>query len=332
MVSARIPAQKITYDYNGGNMEKIAFVFPGQGSQSVGMGKDLFDAYPTAKKIFNEADEALGLSLSTLCFEGPEDTLKLTTNTQPAILTTSIAVLRVLQEHVGMTPDFVAGHSLGEYSALVCAEAMDFADAVRTVRKRGEFMQDAVPVGTGTMAAIIGLQQKQVEELCRQVAQDDRVVTLANINSPGQFVISGHTEAVNKVVELAKEHGAKRAIPLAVSAPFHCSLMRPAAERLEEVLQQVTFHDLSIPLMNNAEASVITSGQDARASLVRQMYKSVEWELSVRRLIEQGVDTFIEIGPGKVLSGLLRRIERKVTGLNISDVKTLEKVVQKLTA
>jgi len=311
-------------------MEKIGLAFPGQGSQSVGMGKDLYDAYPTARQVFEEANEALASDLMTLCFEGPADTLTLTTNTQPAIVTTSIAALRVLQEQVELEIAFVAGHSLGEYSALVCAEAIDFADAVRTVRKRGEFMQDAVPVGTGTMAAIIGLQQKQVEEFCHQVARDDTIITLANINSPGQYVISGHTEAVNAVVELAKKGGAKRAIPLAVSAPFHCSLMQSAANRLEEFLQTVTFNDLRIPLMNNAEATLITSGEEARASLVRQMYKPVEWELSIRRLIEQGVTTFIEVGPGKVLSGLLRRIDKNVQGLNVGDRKTLEKTLQSL--
>lgn len=312
-------------------MAKVGLLFPGQGSQSVGMGKDFFDAYPAAKQIFEAADHALGFALSTLCFEGPEEDLKLTANTQPAILTTSIAALRVLQEQVSIDAAYVAGHSLGEYSALVGAGALDFSDAVRTVRKRGEFMQDAVPVGTGTMAAIIGPDRKDVEGFCQNVTDDNTLVRLANINSSGQYVISGHTEAVHKVVELAKEAGAKRAILLAVSAPFHCALMQPAADRLEEYLNQVTFHDLSIPLMNNAEAEILTKGDDARASLVRQMYKSVEWELSIRHLIEQGVTTFIEIGPGKVLTGLLRRIDRKAKGLNVSDEKTLKKTVESLT-
>ena len=312
-------------------MGKIAFVFPGQGAQSVGMGKDLFEAYPIAKAVYEEADEALGFQLSSLCFEGPEDQLTLTTNTQPAILTTSIAALRVLQEQVDVEAAYVAGHSLGEYSALVCAGAMQFADAVRIVRKRGEFMQDAVPVGTGTMAAIMGLDQEKVEVLCEQVNREDHLVSLANINSPGQYVISGHVAAVNEVIELAKAQGVKRAIPLAVSAPFHSPLMRPAAERLDEVLQQIPFQDLRIPLINNAEASLITSGSEARASLVRQMYKSVEWERSIRNLLEQGVTTFVEIGPGKVLSGLLKRIEKTATGINVSDVATLEKTVQAFT-
>lgn len=313
-------------------MAKKVFMFPGQGAQSVGMGKDLFATYPTAKAIYEEADEALGLKLSSLCFEGPEDQLTLTTNTQPAILTTSIAALRVLQEQVEVDVAYVAGHSLGEYSALVCAGAMEFADAVRTVRKRGEFMQEAVPVGTGAMAAIMGLDQEQVEAVCQQVNRDDHIVTLANINSPGQYVISGHVAAVNEVVELAKAQGAKRAIPLAVSAPFHSPLMRPAAERLEGVLQQVPFHNLHIPLINNAEATVITSGPEARSSLVRQMYKSVEWELSMRRLCDLGGSIFVEIGPGKVLSGLLKRIEKTAESLNVSDVATLDKAVQAFTA
>lgn len=312
-------------------MGKIGLIFPGQGSQKVGMGKDFFDAFPMAKRVFEEADNALGFSLSTLCFEGPEEDLKLTTNTQPAILTTSIATLRVLQEKVELDVAYVAGHSLGEYSALVCAGALDFADAVRTVRKRGEFMQEAVPVGTGTMAAIIGLEREKVEELCQQVNRENNIVTLANINSSGQFVISGHTDAVNKVLNLAKENGAKRAILLPVSAPFHCSLMRLAAERLEEVLQNVSFNDLSIPLINNAEASELRSGEEARASLVRQVYKSVEWERSMRHLIEHGADTFVEVGPGKVLTGLLKRIDKKAKGLNVFDVGSLEKTVETLT-
>jgi [acyl-carrier-protein] S-malonyltransferase len=311
-------------------MEKIGLMFPGQGSQSVGMGKALYDSYPTAKKVFEEANEALGFDLTKLCFEGPEETLTLTTNTQPAIVTVSIAALRVLQERLEFEVEFVAGHSLGEYSALVCAGAISFPDAVRTVRKRGEFMQDAVPLGTGTMAAIIGLAQEEVEALCQQVNGDGNIVTLANLNCPGQFVISGHTKAINDVIVLAKEKGAKRAIQLAVSAPFHCALMHPAAERLEKVLNAVNFSDLKIPLVNNAEASIITSGEEARSSLVRQMYKSVQWEQSIRLMIERGVTTCLEVGPGKVLSGLLRRIDKNVNGLKVQDVDTLEKTIQAL--
>lgn len=311
-------------------MVKIALVFPGQGSQSVGMGKDLFNEYPTAKQVFEEANEALGFDLAALCFEGSEEDLKLTKNTQPAIVTTSIAALRVLREQLDFEITCVAGHSLGEYSALVCAGSLEFADAVRVVRKRGEFMQDAVPMGVGTMAAIIGMEQDVVEGYCQQVSRDDNIVTLANVNSPGQYVISGHVKAVNEVVELAKEGGAKRAIPLAVSAPFHCALMRPAAEKLEDAMQAVTFNDLTIPLVNNAEASILKTGREARESLVRQMYKSVEWEKSVRLMIEQGVTTFIEVGPGKVLSGLLRRIDKKMKGINVGDLTTLEKTIQTL--
>ncbi len=313
-------------------MSKLAVIFPGQGSQAVGMGKDLFETYQTAKQVFEEADDALGFRLSTLCFEGPEEDLKLTTNTQPAILTTSIAALRVLQKQVQLDIAYVAGHSLGEYSALVCAGAIDFADAVRTVRKRGEFMQAAVPVGVGTMAAIMGLEQEKVEALCQQINRDDNLVALANINSPGQYVISGHSAAVNSMVELAKEAGAKRAIPLPVSAPFHCALMKPAADRLAEVLNQITFHDLSIPLINNADAVLFTKGAETRDSLVRQMYTAVEWDRSMRRLVEDGVTTFIEVGPGKVLTGLLKRIEKSANGLNVADVPTLEKVVQTFTS
>ncbi len=311
---------------------KIAFIFPGQGSQSVGMGKDLVEAYPVAKQVFEEADQALGFGLTTLCFEGPEDALTLTTNTQPAILTTSIAALRVLQQKVDVSAAFVAGHSLGEYSALVCGGALGFAEAVQTVRQRGEFMQAAVPVGVGTMAALIGLDREQVEGLCREVQTADNVVALANINSPEQSVISGHTEAVNQVVALAKAQGAKRAMLLPVSAPFHSSLMQPAADRLADALNAVTFQDLRIPLVNNADAAILTAGADLRASLVRQMCASVEWVRSMQLLVAQGVTTFVEIGPGKVLTGLLSRIDKQARGVNISDLKTLEKAMQTLAA
>jgi len=311
-------------------MGTIGLIFPGQGSQSVGMGKDLYDASATAKAVFDAANDALGFDVAQLCFDGPEEDLKLTTNTQPAIVATSIAALRMLQEQVQFDAAYVAGHSLGEYSALVCAGAIDFADAVRTVRKRGQFMQEAVPVGVGTMAAIVGLDQTDVEAVCADINADDNVVTLANINCPGQYVISGHVKAVEAVIEAAKEKGAKRAIPLPVSAPFHCVLMQPAANNLAPVLDAITFNDLRVPLVNNAEADIVTSGADARQALVRQMYTSVRWEQSVRVMLEQGVDTFIEVGPGKVLAGLMRRIERKATCLSVNNLKTLEKTVQAL--
>jgi len=311
-------------------MATVALLFPGQGSQSVGMGKDLYERYPVAKTTFAEANTALGFDLAQLCFEGPEESLTLTTNTQPAIVTTSIAALRVLQAEAALDIEAVAGHSLGEYSALVCAGALAFPDAVRTVRKRGAFMQAAVPVGVGAMAAIIGLERADVDAICEQVNRPDNIVTLANINSPGQYVISGHTNAVNEAITLAKEQGAKRAIPLSVSAPFHSPLMRPAAEKLAQVLATVTFNDLHIPLINNAEAAVFTSGAEARESLVRQMYKSVAWEHSIQEMLARGISTFIEVGPGKVLIGLLKRIDKTARGFNVCDIGTLKETMQSL--
>lgn len=311
-------------------MGKIALLFPGQASQSVGMGKDLSAAFPAAKQVFDEANTVLGDDIAKICFDGPEETLTLTTNAQPAIVTTTVAALRAFQAQRQLEVAFVAGHSLGEYSALVCAQAISLADAVRTVRKRGQFMQEAVPVGTGSMAAIIGLPQADVEALCQQVNAADNIVTLANINSPEQYVISGHVKAVDAVIALCKAKGAKRAIPLAVSAPFHCELMRPAAENLTPVLQAVNFSDLQIPLINNAEAAIITSGAEARKSLVRQIYSSVRWEETIRLMIAQGVTTFIEVGPGKVLTGLLKRIDKTAKSFNVCDVDTLNSTVQAL--
>jgi [acyl-carrier-protein] S-malonyltransferase len=308
---------------------KLAFIFPGQGSQTVGMGKDIYQEYPTAKAIYDKADEVLGFGISSLCFEGPEDKLKLTENTQPAILTTSIALLTLLQEIIDIKPAYVAGHSLGEYSALVCAGALSFEDAVLSVNKRGQFMQSAVPVGVGTMAAIIKTTEEVVQELCDTVSREGHIVVNANINCPGQYVISGHTEAVKDVMALAKE---KRAmgIPLAVSAPFHSPLMQKAADDLQEWLNKITFNDLCIPLVNNAEVEILTSGDDARASLIRQMQASVKWEASMRKLIDQGVDTFVEIGPGKVLAGMMKRIDKEVNVINVMDSTSLNEAVEKI--
>jgi [acyl-carrier-protein] S-malonyltransferase len=270
----------------------------------------------------------LGFSVSDLCFNGSEEALKLTANTQPAILTASVATYRVLAEN-GVQPAFVAGHSLGEFSALVAAGGLEFADAVRLVRRRGEYMQSAVPEGVGAMAAILGLAPAQVAGICRQAA-DGQVVAPANLNSPEQTVISGHAEAVKRAVELASAGGAKRAVMLAVSAPFHSSLMKPAAERLEADLRATAFHTLRVPLVNNADAELTTSGDEARESLVRQVTLPVRWEESVRELIDQGVNTFVEVGPGRVLTGLLRQIDRSIHVFNVEDEKSLRSTLEKL--
>jgi [acyl-carrier-protein] S-malonyltransferase len=310
-------------------MGKLAFLFPGQASQYPGMGKQLADLYAAARSVFDEADKALGFSISELCFSGTEEALKLTANTQPAILTVSVAAYRVLAEK-GVRPDFVAGHSLGEYSALVAAGALEFADAVRLVRHRGEYMQTAVPEGVGAMAAILGLAPAQVGELCRKAA-NSQVVSAANLNSPEQTVISGNAEAVKRAVELASAGGAKRAVMLAVSAPFHSVLMAPAAERLAADLKGVAFHPLRVPLVTNADAEITSSGDEARESLIRQVTLPVRWEESVRELIDQGVNTFVEVGPGRVLTGLLRQIDRSIHVFNVEDEKTLRSTLEKLT-
>ncbi len=309
-------------------MGKLAFLFPGQASQYPGMGKELADRYPAARSVFDEADKVLGFSLSELCFSGSEEALKLTANTQPAIVTVSVAAYRVLAEK-GVRPDFVAGHSLGEYSALVAAGSLEFADAVRLVRRRGEYMQTAVPEGVGAMAAILGLAPAQVTEICRK-ATNGQVVSPANLNSPEQTVISGHAEAVKRAVEMASAGGAKRAVMLAVSAPFHSALMAPAAERLASDLKAVTFRPLRVPLVTNADAELISSGDEARESLIRQVTLPVRWEESVRELVEQGVNTFVEVGPGRVLTGLLRQIDRSVHVFNVEDEKSLHSTLEKL--
>lgn len=311
-------------------MGKVAFVFPGQASQYPGMGKELAEKYPAAKSVFDEAGEALGISVSKLCFEGTEEDLKLTANTQPAILTCSIAVLRVLAEK-GLTPDFVAGHSLGEYSALVAAGALNFSDAVQLVRKRGTYMQDAVPAGVGAMAAIMGLSPAVVADVCKRAAESE-VCAPANLNSPDQTVISGHAGAVKRAVELASQAGAKRAVILSVSAPFHSALMLPMQEKLEKDLRSTEFSNLQVPLVTNVDADTSTSGSEAREALIRQVSMPVRWEESVRLLIDEGVNTFVEVGPGRVLTGLLRQIERSVAALNVEDEKSLAATVEKIAA
>lgn len=306
-------------------MSEIAFVFPGQGSQFAGMGKSLFDAYPTARRTFDEADEALGCKLSTLCFDGPEEELKKTENTQPALLTVSTAAWRVLQEH-GVRAAFVAGHSLGEYSALVAAGALEFTDALRLVQLRGRFMQEAVPPGVGAMAAILKLPAGKLEGVLAEAAQGE-VVSAANLNSPEQTVISGHAAAVARAMALAQTAGAKRAIALAVSAPFHCSLMLPAQQKLIPYLNEAAFADLSIPLVNNWQAQVITSAEQAREGLIEQIPNPVRWVESVRRLRENGVDRFVEVGPGTVLIGLCRAIEPAMQGAKFCAPADLEKAM-----
>jgi [acyl-carrier-protein] S-malonyltransferase len=306
----------------------IALLFPGQGSQAVGMGKDLAERYPGARQTFAEADEALGYKLSQICFEGPEDQLRLTEITQPAILTTSIAALRVLETRVPK-PDFVAGHSLGEYSAHVASGTFAFADAVRTVRNRGKYMQEAVPVGVGAMAAILGMDLASVEAVCRDAAQGE-VCQAANINSPEQIVISGATAAVERAAKLADERGAKRAKLLPVSAPFHCSLMKPAQDRLEADLNALKMQKPVYPVACNVDAELVADDLRARDTLLRQVTGSVKWEQCMRLLIGQGVQTFIEVGPGKVLCGLMRQIDRSKTCVNVGDESSLAKTIESL--
>jgi len=301
---------------------RTAFLFPGQGSQEVGMGKELAESEAAARRVFEEADRVLGIRLTSLCFEGPEEELRLTVNTQPAILATSIAALRVLESR-GAHPDFVAGHSLGEYSALVAAGSLQFEDALRAVRKRGLYMQDAVPPGEGAMAALIGINIETVQALCAEAAELG-VCAPANINSPNQTVIAGHRSAVERAVELAKAKGAKRAVMLAVSAPFHCELMKPAAEKLETVFKETVFSDLKVPLVTNVDAEITTSGAGARNALLRQVASPVRWSASITRLLDEGVTRFVEVGPGKVLSGLVRQISRQCQIFNVDDLQSLD--------
>jgi [acyl-carrier-protein] S-malonyltransferase len=305
-------------------MEKVAFVFPGQGSQYIGMGKDFFENFREAREVFQEADDVLHLSISSLCFQGPEEALKLTENTQPAVLTTSIAVLRVLQAEKGVVPYIVAGHSLGEYSALVVSGALSFADAVQIVRLRGRFMQEAVPVGEGAMAAILGMERGQVEKLCEEAAQGD-VLTPANFNCPGQIVIAGHAKAIERAMERVKQEG-KKAVALPVSAPFHSPLMKPAGERLEKVLEGITIQDLKIPVVTNVEADINQSKERVKELLVTQVSSPVRWEESMQKISGNGIEQILEIGPGKVLSGLMKRINPKIETKNIEDIQTLKKI------
>jgi [acyl-carrier-protein] S-malonyltransferase len=307
---------------------KTAFVFPGQGSQYVGMGKSVAEKFAAARAIFDEADQALGFSLSEICFQGPAETLQLTENMQPALLTVSVAAWQVLEEQ-GVRPDFVAGHSLGEYSALVAAGSLAFSDAVRLVRKRGLYMQEAVPVGVGAMAALLRLPAGKLDSILAEASEGEvvpEVVAGANYNSPDQVVIAGHTGAVNRAVELAKAAGARKAILLPVSAPFHCPLMEPAQQRLKVDLDAAEFRDLAVPLVNGWEAKVIRTGAEAREGLYQQVPNPVRWTEVIQNLSSLGVSRFVEVGAGGVLTGLLRNIDRGLDGSKFGEAEDLEKV------
>jgi [acyl-carrier-protein] S-malonyltransferase len=310
-------------------MGKIAFVFPGQGSQTVGMGKQLAEQYPEVMQYFIKADEKLSAELSKLIFEGPQEELTKTVNTQPALLTTSLAILEKFQK-AAIKPDFVAGHSLGEYTALVAAGALTFEDGVFVVRKRGEFMEGAVPNGEGSMAAILGLDREPLSKVTAEVSDSGFPVSLANLNCPGQIVISGSRKGVELASAKAKEAGAKRAIPLEVSGPFHSSLMKPAASELRQVLDGLDMKDASIPVIANVSANPMTTAEEIKENLIEQLYSPVLWEDSVVKMIDLGVDTFIEIGPGKVLSGLIKKINRSVKTYSISDEESCQSVIEAL--
>lgn len=303
----------------------LTLVFPGQGSQYPGMGKDLAENFAVAGQLFEEANDVLGFDLAKLCFSGSEEDLKLTANTQPAILAVSIAALRVLRQEVELQPAYAAGHSLGEYSALVAAGVLSFADALKTVRQRGTFMQEAVPVGVGAMAAILGLEGEELEQLCRDAAGDE-VVAPANFNSPGQVVIAGHTTAVERAIALASERGAKRALKLPVSAPFHCALMAPAAQRLEQVLAGIAVAPFVFPVVTNVEATPCDQPERVKSLLVKQVCAPVCWDASIEHCASLGVDRYIEVGPGKVLAGLIKRIHRGATMDQVADVDSLKRL------
>ena len=310
-------------------MVKIAFVFPGQGSQFVGMGKDFYDHVSSARKLLDEANEVLGCDLTSICFNGPEETLKLTENTQPALLVHSTMALKILREN-GIDSVLAAGHSLGEFSALVSAGALQFKDAVRLVRLRGQFMQEAVPVGVGSMAAIIGLEIDTLQQLCDQISEDSCIVQPANLNSPVQIVIAGHKEAVEQVSEKALKAGAKKAVLLPVSAPFHSALMKPAEIKLQKELEQIEFYDLSYPVITNIEAKPITKGSEARSALVKQVCSPVRWSETMQVLVDQGIETVIELGAGKVLSGLIKRFNRGIKCYQVGDRESLSQTLAAL--
>lgn len=306
-----------------------AFVFPGQGSQYAGMGKDVADRFPIARRVFDDIDRALGYSISRLCFEGPDEKLKLTENTQPAILAVSSAIHAVLEDAGAARRDLIAGHSLGEYSAIVSAGGLEPAAAAHIVHLRGRFMQDAVPVGAGAMAALIGPTVEEARAICEEAAQGD-VVSVANINAPGQIVIAGTKAAIDRAIDVAKKRGVRRALPLPVSAPFHCALMKPAEERLRPVLEEAPLKDLSMSLISNVDASPIGTAHAVRNALVRQVASPVRWVESVQHMINMGVRRFVEVGPGNVLTGLIKRIDSSVELMNVSDVPSIEAFMEKV--